>query len=274
MEIFIVKNWKQSGPHSIEEIQKLISEGGLLPEDYAWHDGLKNWTHLSALSSVPFIWPRADAHEAAKITQTGPNAGFQPPPLPGRLGIAPESVLAQPPVEHVQKPADYSAAIIQALAIILKTISASKIHAYPNISEEALSCHKREYLNLAQGEQALVLLNGSKLELALSLGQWSGLAVTNLGIHYCVRPNGSFFAFGKRPKAYVPFEQIRTIEIGKEITGFNGAYLGHQLRINGDTVGLVIARSGFFGKKEVKFLNSLFNMLYEKGLLEEPVEES
>ena len=38
------------GPYTYEEAQSLLAQGSLLPTDFAWHEGLENWTQLSAIS--------------------------------------------------------------------------------------------------------------------------------------------------------------------------------------------------------------------------------
>ena len=50
VQIHISRNNQQMGPYTYEEVQSHLAQGSLLPTDYAWHEGLKNWTQLSEIS--------------------------------------------------------------------------------------------------------------------------------------------------------------------------------------------------------------------------------
>ena len=50
VQIHISRNNQQMGPYTYEEVQSHLAQGSLLPTDFAWHDGLENWTQLSAIS--------------------------------------------------------------------------------------------------------------------------------------------------------------------------------------------------------------------------------
>ena len=49
VQIHISRNNQQMGPYTYEEVQSHLAQGSLLPTDYAWHEGLKNWTQLSEI---------------------------------------------------------------------------------------------------------------------------------------------------------------------------------------------------------------------------------
>ncbi len=50
VQIHISRNNQQMGPYTYEEVQSHLAQGSLLPTDVAWHEGLENWTQLSAIT--------------------------------------------------------------------------------------------------------------------------------------------------------------------------------------------------------------------------------
>lgn len=50
VQIHISRNDQRMGPYTYEEVQSHLAQGSLLPTDLAWHEGLENWTQLSAIS--------------------------------------------------------------------------------------------------------------------------------------------------------------------------------------------------------------------------------
>ena len=73
-------------------------------------------------------------------------------------------------------------------------------------------------------------------------------------------------------KGSVRFGDIKTMEIAEHDTCYGTAYVGHELRINDKTVGYVRMGTGIsLDEKAIVFLNSLFNDMALKGLLEKQV---
>ena len=50
VQIHISRNDQRMGPYTYEEVQSYLAQGSLLPTDFAWHEGLENWTQLSAIT--------------------------------------------------------------------------------------------------------------------------------------------------------------------------------------------------------------------------------
>ncbi|MDD2708272.1 MAG: DUF4339 domain-containing protein [Verrucomicrobiae bacterium] len=49
MQILINRNGQQFGPYTPEECAVYLSDGTLLPDDLAWHEGLSEWFPLIKL---------------------------------------------------------------------------------------------------------------------------------------------------------------------------------------------------------------------------------
>ena len=52
MEIQLVLNGEESGPHSLEEVQTLLANGDATLEDYAWFDGCADWITIAEIPSI------------------------------------------------------------------------------------------------------------------------------------------------------------------------------------------------------------------------------
>jgi len=55
IKFFIVVNGQQNGPHDIQYLKNLLSQGQLTKETLTWREGMTNWTpagQVSELSSV------------------------------------------------------------------------------------------------------------------------------------------------------------------------------------------------------------------------------
>jgi hypothetical protein len=51
MQIHVSKDGQQLGPFTWEQVQEQLAAGTIVPTDYAWHEGLGEWTALSELAS-------------------------------------------------------------------------------------------------------------------------------------------------------------------------------------------------------------------------------
>ena len=47
LEIWVTREGSVSGPYTIDRARWLMQEGMLLPDDYAYHEGLRGWTSLT-----------------------------------------------------------------------------------------------------------------------------------------------------------------------------------------------------------------------------------
>lgn len=72
MQIHITRGEDSSGPYSLEEVQKYLAEGILLPDDMAWHEGLEEWVSLSQVvtSAAPVTPQPIPAPPQPEVTTT------------------------------------------------------------------------------------------------------------------------------------------------------------------------------------------------------------
>ena len=49
MQIHVSKDGQQLGPFTWEQVQEQLAAGTIVPTDYAWHEGLEEWSALSEL---------------------------------------------------------------------------------------------------------------------------------------------------------------------------------------------------------------------------------
>jgi uncharacterized membrane protein YhaH (DUF805 family) len=52
MDIYLSRSGSQEGPFSLEGVNELLRNGIYSLEDYAWHEGLENWTILRDIAGV------------------------------------------------------------------------------------------------------------------------------------------------------------------------------------------------------------------------------
>ena len=55
MEIQLVLNGEESGPHSLEEVQTLLANGDATLEDYAWFDGCADWITIAEIPAYQIV---------------------------------------------------------------------------------------------------------------------------------------------------------------------------------------------------------------------------
>ena len=74
MQIFIARGEEQYGPYPLEQVKGLLAKGVLKPGDYAYHEGLSDWTPLLVVivaNSEP---------EASPTPSVGPSISTAPTP--------------------------------------------------------------------------------------------------------------------------------------------------------------------------------------------------
>ena len=45
MQIHVDRGGQRFGPYSLEDVNRYLADGNLLPTDNGWHDGAAGWTH-------------------------------------------------------------------------------------------------------------------------------------------------------------------------------------------------------------------------------------
>jgi len=143
------------------------------------------------------------------------------------------------------------------------------------INEACLSIHQKNYLALEAEEKPLLALNGKK-SLIAKLIPFSGLVITNKKIHFSLLKR-SFLTgiYPFRVKIHsLNLESIDSFQIGEHDACYGTAYVGHDLRINNQTLGLV--RLGFaieYDEKALNYINELSKYLFENGFLSSEPKE-
>ena len=131
---------------------------------------------------------------------------------------------------------------------LIKAIKDYERHALPisknvftgnNITAELIEKHCNRYGITCQEEQPLLIVNDSIVGSFGGYG-WTGLMITDKTLYYkCTKD--SFFSglIALSSKGIIPLEQVHTIAIGHHDTCFGTAYVGHQLVINNEVMGLL-----------------------------------
>ena len=93
MQIHLARNGQQLGQYSIEEINRKLADGTLLPTDLAWHQGATGWAPVSSIAGVTS--PSGPGSTPAPVAPPPPPAA--PPPRPvyaAPASVAPRSCTA------------------------------------------------------------------------------------------------------------------------------------------------------------------------------------
>lgn len=151
---------------------------------------------------------------------------------------------------------------------LIKAIKDYERHALPisknvftgnNITAELIEKHCNRYGINCQGEQPILIVNDSIVGSFGGYG-WTGLMITDKTLYYkCTKD--SFFSglIALSSKGIIPLEQVHTIAIGHHDTCFGTAYVGHQLVINNDVMGLLrMGGSIEYDEKAISQLTHIF----------------
>lgn len=100
MEFHLIKNGKQEGPFTVEE----LSQQGITPESEVWAPGMADWMQAGDVPELTAVLQRAEfeaAQQAARAAQNQPamgqpyepavNSGQVPPPVPPRVPVQDET---------------------------------------------------------------------------------------------------------------------------------------------------------------------------------------
>ena len=144
---------------------------------------------------------------------------------------------------------------------IIKAIKDYESHALPlsknvftgdNITAELIEKHSCRYGINCQGEQPLLIVNDSIVGSFGGYG-WTGLMITDKTLYYkCTKDSflSGLIAFSSK---------VQTIAIGNHDACFGTAYVGHQLVINNEVMGLLrMGGDVEFDDKAISQLNHIF----------------
>jgi hypothetical protein len=148
------------------------------------------------------------------------------------------------------------------------------ISVLQEITEKQIDFHvKKLHLVLDTDEKPLLILNTKK---GVRLYAFTGFVLTNKKIHFLLTKR-SYFAsivpLSEKPRQ-VKLEAVDSFQIGEHDSCFGTTYVGHDLRINNQILGLV--RLGFsmeYDEKALKYINELSKYLFDNGFLNNEPKE-
>ncbi len=151
---------------------------------------------------------------------------------------------------------------------LIKAIKDYERHALPisknvftgnNITAELIEKHCNRYGITCQEEQPLLIVNDSIVGSFGGYG-WTGLMITDKTLYYkCTKDSFLSGLVALSSKGIIPLEQVHTIAIGHHDTCFGTAYVGHQLVINNEIMGLLRMGGGIeFDDKAISQLTYIF----------------
>lgn len=135
------------------------------------------------------------------------------------------------------------------------------------ISSEILKGHIKKHASLASEEKPLFILNGVT-SVYRKLFAFTGFVITDKNIYFATLKRSFFtglFPFKEEPSS-IPLEYVTGLQIGKHDACYGTAYVGHDLMINGQVLGLVRLGFGMFYDSEAgEYINALSQFLYENN---------
>lgn len=151
---------------------------------------------------------------------------------------------------------------------LIKAIKDYERHALPisknvftgdNITAELIEKHCNRYGINCQGGQPILIVNDSIVGSFGGYG-WTGLMITDKTLYYkCTKDSFLSGLVALSSKGIIPLEQVHTIAIGHHDTCFGTAYVGHQLVINNEVMGLLRMGEGIeFDDKAISQLTHIF----------------
>ena len=151
---------------------------------------------------------------------------------------------------------------------LIKAIKDYERHALPisknvftgnNITAELIEKHCNRYGITCQEEQPLLIVNDSIVGSFGGYG-WTGLMITDKTLYYkCTKDSFLSGLVALSSKGIIPLEQVHTIAIGHHDTCFGTAYVGHQLVINNEVIGLLRMGGGIeYDEKAISQLTHIF----------------
>lgn len=163
---------------------------------------------------------------------------------------------------------DYSVSNLQSIIenyIVQTPLKTQFIKTKDNITSEHLSESK---ITPKNGEIPLLLCYKKHLLYDLK----TRLLITNKRIYFKVLPDtywvGLTCNFAKKIEGNCEIYGLNYLEIAEHDHCCGTAYVGHQLKINDEVVGLVRMGTDIeYDEEAIKYLNGLFNELADKGII-------
>ena len=139
------------------------------------------------------------------------------------------------------------------------------------ITPKMLARHRKEYAADVKGTPLLVLNHGKPLGFF-----FTGFFLTDEALAFRTVKDSflaSVWPF-KRRVGIMPLAEVRSFQIGRHDRCYGTNYVGHQLLVNGEVVGLVRMGSGvIYDDKALQAINGFAQYLFDKGIADAPPRE-
>lgn len=134
------------------------------------------------------------------------------------------------------------------------------VYLLNDIDCKLLELHKKRYAEIGSDEKPLLAVNKCIPGTVGGYG-WSGLLITDKNVYYrCIKDTFWASLVASSNKGTIPLEQVVSIRIGAHDHCFGTAYIGHQLLINNNDVGLLrMGGSMEYDDKAIDELNQIFS---------------
>jgi len=158
------------------------------------------------------------------------------------------------------------------VAYIQKTpLRTKNILAKPNINNIILEKYQ---VKIDKGEEPLIILYKTA-----PFGMTSTkLLITEKKIYFKAVPDtfwtSLFLYFMKPIQGFCEIQGLESLEIAEHDTCYGNAYIGHQLKINNQVIGLVRMGAGmYYDEEAICYLNGLFDYLAENDFIKNAVKK-
>ena len=117
MEFHLIRNGKQEGPFTVEE----LSQQGISPESEVWAPGMADWMQAGDVPELTAVLQRAEfeaSQQAARIAENQPQTGmpYDPPVAPSQV---PPQVPPRYPIEEPKKKSGCTPWLLAALILVI-----------------------------------------------------------------------------------------------------------------------------------------------------------
>ena len=136
------------------------------------------------------------------------------------------------------------------------------------LSEKALKLPRANYRSFPEGAP-LFGLNARKI----LLSPFTGVLITDREFAYATVPDTvwPWLILRHGEVRTLPLSEVTSFQIGKHDHCLGSAYVGHQLLVNGEVVGLVRMGPGIvYDDKAIHTINAFSTFLFERGELNQP----
>ena len=140
------------------------------------------------------------------------------------------------------------------------------------ITPKVLSRHEKAYAAKVPGKPLMALNRGRPI----GFYTFTGLLLTDEALAFKTVRDFAFSSIWwfKGRKEVMPLREVRSFQIGRHDRCLGTNYIGHQLLVNGEVMGLVRMGGGItFDEKPLRAINGFAQFLFEKGVADAAPKE-